>query len=142
MTTPALKGAIPIAIFNEARKQPFYCAAVGEEFFNMFAAFVGVHCQASVMQQVLETMTESFSVDAATCNCLVKQFMVGVEPLTADFPAALGLALECLKVAMEKTNDKALLAKKTTAWIEPILSLEDLDSDIQTVLRHTLKKLQ
>lgn len=141
MTTPALMGAIPIAIFNEARKQPFYCAAVAEEFFNMFATFTGVHCQARVVQHVVDTMTESFPTDPATCNCLVRQPMVNVEPLSVEFPPALGSALEALNILMETTSDKASLSKKTTLWIEPILALEGLDSGIKTVLRQTIRKL-
>ncbi|KAI9745982.1 MAG: U3 snoRNP protein [Claussenomyces sp. TS43310] len=142
MTTPALNGAIPLAIFEDARNQPFYNAGVGEDFFNMFAIFTQVACQGKLLDHVLSSMVESYPSEAATCGCTIRQPLIGIDPKTADFPVALGSALERLKLSMENVNDKAQLSKKTAAWIEPILAIENIDPDIRQVLKVTKQKLE
>ncbi|KAJ5033628.1 uncharacterized protein L3040_008740 [Drepanopeziza brunnea f. sp. 'multigermtubi'] len=141
INTPALQGAIPLAIFDEAKKQQFFNAAVAADFFDMFANFTQVRCLPKILQHVLDTLTESYPKDPFTCNYYNKQPLIGIDPNSAAFPMALGSFLDRLKESMEKTNDKTELVKKTRAWIEPILALEELDPDIKTVLEHTMRKL-
>jgi U3 small nucleolar RNA-associated protein 6 len=142
MTTPALNGAIPLAIFDAARKQPFFCPAAAEDFFDMFAAFTQVRCLPKILQHVLDSMTELYPTDACTCNCYIRQPFAGIESTSAEFPAALGSALERLKESMVRVKDKAELSKKTKSWIEPIVVMKEIDPGIQTVLKHTLRKLE
>lgn len=141
MTTPALNGAIPLAIFDAATKQQFFCASAAEDFFDMFAQFTQVRCLPRILQHVLDTLIETYAVDPCTGNCFIKQPLVGIEPTTADFPAALIEALDRLKEWLGKTKSKPDLVKKTKAWMEPILEVEDLDPGIETVLRHTIRRL-
>ena len=142
MNTPALQGAIPLAIFDAARKQPFFCAAAAEDFFDMFIGFNQVRCLAKILQEVLDRMFESYPMDPCTYNCYIRQPFSGIDPLSEEFPMALSTALDRLKESIEKTKDKAELSEKTKAWIKPILTLEELDPDISTVLKQTLRKLE
>jgi U3 small nucleolar RNA-associated protein 6 len=141
MTTPLLNEKIPLAIFDVARKQPFFCASAAEDFFDMFASFTQVRCMPVILQHVLDSMTEAYSADPCIFNCYVRQPLVGIEPTSPDFPVALGSSLDRLKEALDGTKDRGALAKKTRAWIDPILELKDLDPGIQTVLKYTLRKL-
>lgn len=127
MTTPALNGAIPLAIFDDAKKQPFYNAAVAEEFFNMFASFSQVSCLPKVLQHVLDSMTDTYPIDPSTCSCFVRQPIVGIDPLTAEFPMAFASSLDRLKEAKEMTSDRSQLSRKVAAWLEPVLQVEGLD---------------
>jgi U3 small nucleolar RNA-associated protein 6 len=142
INTPALNGAIPLAIFADAQKQPFYNVNVAESFFNMFITFTQVHCLQKIVETVVQSILEKFPQEAAAWNVYVRQPLVGVDPLSADFPGALGIALDRLKEAKEKAKDKALLARKTREWVEPIVALETLDEGVRTVLNFTLKKLE
>ncbi len=141
MTTPALNGAIPLAIFDAARRQPFFCPSAAEDFFDMFATFTQVRCLPKILQHVLDSMMESYATDPFALNCFIRQPFVGLESSSPEFPVALGSSLDRLKESMEKTEDKAELSKKTRIWMEPILALEDLDPGIRTVLVHTMRKL-
>ena len=142
MTTPALNGAIPLAIFDAARKQPFFCASAAADFFDMFAAFTQVRCLPKVLQHVLDTMAESYPTDPCTCDCYIRQSFIGIEPTSVDFPMALASALDRLKESLGKTKNRAEISKKVKAWIGPILTLEGLDPGIETVLKYTLRKLE
>ncbi|KAF7876399.1 hypothetical protein EAF04_001491 [Stromatinia cepivora] len=141
-TTPALNGAIPLAIFDVAKKQPFFSSVAAEGFFDMFAAFTQVKCLPKILQHVLDSMLESYPKDPATCNCYIRQPLVGIDHTSPEFAVGIRSALNRLKESMENTNDKNQLSLKTKAWIEAILALPELDSGIQTVLQHTLRKLE
>lgn len=140
-SNPALDGAIPVAIFDIARKQPFFGAAAAEQFFTVFAEFPNVSSQPRIVQHVLDTLTELYPNDPCTCNCWVRQPFIGVEVNSAAYPAALREALARLKTHMAATTDKALLAEKTAAWIEPLLASPTLDPSLRTVLEFTLRSL-
>jgi U3 small nucleolar RNA-associated protein 6 len=142
MTSPALNGAIPLAIFDASRKHPFFCPSAAEDFFDMFTLFTQVRCTPAVLQHVLDSMTEAYPTDPCTFSCYIRQPCVGIEHTSAEFPVALGSSLERLKEGLEKTTDKAELSKKIHAWIVSILALDDLDPGIQTVLNHTMRKLE
>lgn len=141
MKTPALTGAIPLAIFDASKKQDFFCPAAAENFFDMFLQFGHLACSARILQHVLESMIEMYPADATTCNCYVRQPLAGCDPMSPSFPMALSTSLARLKEALEGTKDKAELVRKTRAWIEPILAVEDLDPGIHTVLEHTFRRL-
>lgn len=126
--SPALDGAIPMAVFDVARKQTFFGAPAAEAFFNVFAAFPKVSCQPKLVQHVLDTMTAAYPTHPATCSCYVRQALVGVEYNTPEFPRALRDALSRLRSVLEKTEDKTALAAETLAWIKPLLGFEDLDA--------------
>lgn len=142
MTTPALNGAIPLAIFDAARKQPFFCPAAAEDFFDMFAAFTQVRCLPKVLQHVLDSMMETYPRDSCTCSCYIRQPVLGIEPTSPEFPLLIGSSLDRLKETMANVKDKVELSKKMKAWFERILSLEELDPGIQIVIRHTIRRLE
>ena len=141
MTTPALNGAIPLAIFDDARKQSFFSASVAEDFFNMFAAFDQVLCLPKILQHVIDSMMETYPTDSSTHSCFVRQPIIGINPRSSKFPMALASSLDRLKSSKEKASDKGKLSGKVASWMEPILSLDNLDPGIRTVLNHTLRKL-
>ncbi|EON98463.1 putative u3 small nucleolar rna-associated protein 6 protein [Phaeoacremonium minimum UCRPA7] len=140
--SPALDGAIPRAIFEVSKKQPFFGPEAAEAFFNLFSLFTDVGAQAKLIQFVLDSMAEMYPNHAATCSCLVRHPLVGVDVSTAAFPKALRESLARIKVQTEATEDRELFTAKTVGWIDPILAKEDLDSALRTVLEHTKRKLE
>ncbi|KAK3317258.1 U3 small nucleolar RNA-associated protein 6-domain-containing protein [Cercophora scortea] len=140
--SPALSGAIPMAIFDISQKQRFFNTAAAETFFDMFASFSKVSSQVKIIQHVLSAMEAQFPNHAATCSCQIRQPLIGVEVHTAAFPKALREALARLRLALETTSDKKGLASKMVTWIESVLVVEDLDAAIRMVLEATKKSLE
>ncbi|KAK8038240.1 U3 small nucleolar RNA-associated protein 6 [Apiospora phragmitis] len=138
---PALDGAIPMAIFDVAKKQPFFNAAAGEQFFDVFGEFPAVSSQPKIAQHVLDTMSELYPHSPAACNCFIRQPVLGVSIDSAAYPQALREALSRLKSSLTSTSDKIQLARKTLAWMEPVLASESLDSGLRTVLEYTVQTL-
>ncbi|KAI4861334.1 U3 small nucleolar RNA-associated protein 6-domain-containing protein [Hypoxylon rubiginosum] len=138
---PALDGAIPLAIFDIATKQPFFSPSTAEQFFDLFASFGAVSAQAQIVRHVLESMTRQYPNDPATCFCHIRQPLIDVGANTPSYPKALREALTHLKSSLSTTNDRSRLAEKVRSWIEPILASEDLDPGIRIVLEHTVQSL-
>ncbi|KAM0281138.1 hypothetical protein ACHAQH_003717 [Verticillium albo-atrum] len=138
---PAMDGAIPMAIFGIARKQPFYKDTVAEAFFDLFTGFTKVSAQPALIQHVLAAMREDYQTAASTWSCYIRFPLVGASPYTADFPRGLREALSRLKLGLEATSNPALLKSKTVEWIEPIIALDKLDEGIKAVLEHTKAKV-
>lgn len=140
--SPALSGAIPMAIFDIAKKQPFFGPAAAEAFFDAFAGFSNVSSQARIVQHVLDAMEALFPNHPCTCSCQIRQPLIGVDVRTAAFPKALRESLARLKGALERTDDRKALAGKVVQWIESVLAAENLDPAIRTVLEHTKRSLE
>ncbi|KAL2258969.1 hypothetical protein VTK26DRAFT_7509 [Humicola hyalothermophila] len=140
--SPALSGAIPMAIFDIAKKQPFFGPAAAEMFFDAFAVFGNVSSQGRIVQHVLDAMEELFPDHPCTCSCQVRQPLLGIDVHTAAFPKALRESLARLKGVLEKTTDRKALAVKVVSWVDGILVNEGLDAAIRTVLEHTKRSLE
>ncbi|OAA65361.1 U3 small nucleolar RNA-associated protein 6 [Niveomyces insectorum RCEF 264] len=140
--SPALDGAIPLAIFDVAQAQPFFGPAAAEAFFDMFAVFTKVSAQARINDHVMATMDRLYPQDPATWNCHVKRPLLGLNPDAPTFPRALRVSLEKLREGLENVHDRAKFAAKCTAWIDVLLAKEDLDDGLRVVLNDTRKKLE
>ena len=138
---PAMDGAIPMAIFDIARKQPFFNADVAEQFFNVFATFNGLSVQQRISKHVLDTMDEEYAGHPATGNCHIRQPITAADPRTAEFARGLRESLGMLQTYMTSTTDPSRLQEKTAAWIGEYLAIDGLDEGIRMVLEHTLKQI-
>ncbi|KAI0397982.1 U3 small nucleolar RNA-associated protein 6-domain-containing protein [Xylariaceae sp. FL0594] len=138
---PALDGAIPLAIFDISKKQPFFCPAAAEQFFDLFAVFSQVSVQRRILQHVLDTMNELYPNDAATLFCYIRQPLVGLDPNSPEYPKALRDTLGRIKSSLVTTTNKKLLSTKLRSWLESLLASDDMDAGIRTVIQHTVKTL-
>jgi U3 small nucleolar RNA-associated protein 6 len=140
-SNPALDGAIPLAIYDIAKKQPFFNAAVAEQFFDVFALFTQISVQAGIIQHVLYSMNELYPNDASTFYCYIRQPLIGIDANTPAYPKALRETLGRIKSSLPSTTKQNILSTKIRAWLETLLSSQDLDSSIRTVLEHTIQTL-
>lgn len=136
-SNPAMDGAIPIAVFDISRKQPFFKPDSAEAFFDMFAAFRGLSVQPRIAQHVLSALDADFAGTAAACSCHVREPVAGLSPRTAEFPRGLREVLARLGTQLEATSQREELVRKMGVWIDGYLALEDLDEAIKAVLEHT-----
>lgn len=144
--TPALEGAIPKAIFDEAAKQVFFNADAAESFFDVFALFGASvpTAQPMLIAHTLEVLEEKYNQDAATWNCRVKKCVLGLNPDAQTFPRALREALSTLREGLDKATNKAKFAAKSAAWIDVLLSRDEdeLDAGLRAVLEDTRRKVE
>ena len=136
-SNPALDGAIPIAIFDISRKQPFFSAAVAEAFFDVVAAFTAsTTAGPRILQHVLDALREAYPASAEAAFCYVRQPVAGASPFTPEFPRGLREVYARLQPSVEACGDGEGLRGKLGAWVDGIVKLEGLDEGIVTVLEH------
>ncbi|KAI0973602.1 U3 small nucleolar RNA-associated protein 6-domain-containing protein [Xylaria arbuscula] len=138
---PALDGAIPLAIFDVAKKQVFFNATIAEQFFDVFVPFTKISVQARVIQHILDSMTELYPNDSSTLFCYIRQSLIGIDANTPEYPKALREALSRIKSSLATAANAKALSSKLKPWLENLLSLQDLDSGIRTVLEYTITTL-
>ena len=137
-STPALMGAIPLAIFDAAIVHFPNDDALGETFFDMFTQFDHVPCLTKIMQHVLDSLLAKWPTSPSALCCFVKQPVVGIEATDVAFPSALGISLKRLKSSMQLSKPIWKLADRTIHWLLPLIMPEEQDPGVHMVLRASL----
>ena len=137
-STPALTGAIPLAIFDAAMKQFPNDDTWGECFFAMFAEFDEVPCLSTIIQHVVDTLLTQSPTGPAALSCYIRQPVVGIRTTAVAFPGVLGVSLKRLKSSKLLSEPGWKLAEKIIVWLQPLTQQEEQDPGIHKVLTSTL----
>ena len=145
--TPALSGAIPMAIFDKAMTIFDGDTSLGEQFFDVIMTFQEVPCANKISQHIVNHLVATAPTDHSTLICHVRQPLVGMQILSPDFPGALGIALRRLNSGIatvagpqQSLQSRLALSQKAMEWILQFL-VEGLDPDVFQVILMTLRKL-
>ncbi|KAL4928465.1 snoRNA-binding rRNA-processing protein UTP6 [Aspergillus undulatus] len=137
-STPALSGAIPVAIFDSAIKAFDHDDRFAHEFFDMAFEFEDVPCLQKILSHVLELMQETNPASPHTLICYIKFPTAGIKATSAEFPRALGAALSRLQEHRQKPG----VAKEVVRWLRTVEKTKDLDPSIQKVIAATIHKAE
>lgn len=143
-STPALSGAIPIAIFDAAMKQFEFDSALAQDFFDLAAKFDTIPQRKHILQHIVSALRTSKPASAAALLCEVKLTLVGTEASSLEFPRAFGLALRSIRSILQDSNSissRVELATDATSWLLSFLSEESLDPALRTLASATIKQL-
>ncbi|KAK3072405.1 hypothetical protein LTS18_014642, partial [Coniosporium uncinatum] len=139
--TPALSGAIPIAVFDTAMDKFGNDPNLGAQFFEMFAEFDQPPSVRKILQHVLDRLESKSSKSVATLTCSFKFPLMGVEPRSADFPVQLGQSLERIKSALQQVpQSRASVAEAAILWLLPFTRQEDMDQAVRKVIIASLRQ--
>lgn len=141
-STPAMSGAIPIAIFDAAMAQFQRDPNVGKGFFDVCSEFEKVPCLRKILNHITETLRTTKPYGWATWSCCVKAPVAGLDPSSVDFPAGLGVSLENLREALEQGQQKAQFAEDIRGWLEVLLEAEDMDSALRAIMTAKCRSLE
>lgn len=149
--SPALEGAISMAIFDEAMKQFKNDEKLGLQFFDMVARFDELPCTAKILDHILGVLQQAAPESPEMFIRHIRQPAIGLVPTAAGFPTKLGLCLERMRKALKSlvpistapgtARSRATLDGYIIVWLLQYLEVDDLDSDIQRVIVTTLKKV-
>ena len=142
-SAPAFTGALPKAIFDAAMKQFSDDAEFADEIFDLCASFVNVPSTASILQHIINHLQTTATESAESVICRAKMELFGIQALSAEFPAALGVSLALIRAAQERMSNKVSLrlVEKAAVMVLPYLKLkEELDKDVLAVLEATLRR--
>ncbi|GFF52825.1 U3 small nucleolar RNA-associated protein 6 [Aspergillus udagawae] len=133
-STPALSGAIPLAVFDTAMKNFNNDDRFGHEFYDMVSEFEDLPCLRKILGHVVEVMSQHRPNSYRTHICNIKFPITGIRPTSPEFPRALRESLARLKEHRQDPN----VAKEVVSWLQPFQKTEDLDPALQKVIAATI----
>jgi len=139
--TPALSGAIPIAIFEAAMDKFHDEPSLGALFFDAFIKFDQVPCVRKVLQHVLDRLESTSATSVATMTCGFKLPVVAVAPRSAEFPARLGQSLQRIKLALQQSpQSRSSIAEEAVLWLLQFAREDDMDQGVRKVVFVSLRQ--
>lgn len=142
-SAPALTGAIPIAIFDAAMKQFGNSQEVAEDVFEVVVAFDQVPSSRKILNHVLDQIRSAHSPHGSEFLCCEARLAVfGLDPLSVEFPEALGVCLvklgESIKNSPEKK--KARRGERAALVLLAFCKLSDLQEDVTMIINSKLRQ--
>ncbi|TID14428.1 RNA-processing protein HAT helix [Venturia nashicola] len=138
--TPAITGAIPIAIITAAFKKFNDDPRLGEQFFDMVAEFQQTSAFNTMLNHIITSMLRSKPDAIETIACHLRSALIGIDPDEPTFPAAIGDTLRCARSSMARLPLlKVQIAERTIPVLLPYALDPKLDTDIQRVLSSSLR---
>jgi U3 small nucleolar RNA-associated protein 6 len=138
--TPALTGAIPIAIFDAAMVEFDNDASLGEEIFDMLAEFERGPTFDRILQHVVNSLEENQPDDPATITTQFLLPITGVSPTSPDFPEALSTTLLTIRQSLQRLPLlKKEIASSALTRLLPLAATKDLDTDIAAALSASVR---
>lgn len=141
--SPALSGAIPMAIFDAAMKA-FSSGAATNLAADMFDTAVNydMPSRQAILDHISTKTLDRAPSSAAAQNMTIRLPIVATSVNTADFARSLARAIsEMHKRLAEENQDSARLHLLSARWIVSYLRVDDLDSGIAQALRATLDRV-
>ena len=137
--TPALSGAIPLAIFDSAMKSFSNDDLLGRDFYDMVSEFDDVPCLRRILDHVVGTLQAHHSTSPRAQICYIKTPTAGIRNTSPEFPRALGGSLGRLKELQPLSPN---LAQEVVNWLRPIADTEDLDPSLKKVILATVRNAE
>ncbi|KAL6253286.1 U3 snoRNP protein [Rhinocladiella similis] len=139
-STSAMKGAIPLAIFDAAMAQ-FKDPSFGLDFFDMVVDYENLPACRGVATHIETKLMTDFPQDWHSQACHIRLPLVSLLPDTPEFPAAVRQALARLREARAKTPCPGLV-RWVKGWLQSLAATPDLDEGIKTVAESVLRSLE
>ncbi|KAB8071907.1 U3 small nucleolar RNA-associated protein 6-domain-containing protein [Aspergillus leporis] len=137
-STPALSGAIPLAIFDTAMKNFGQDAKFGQDFFNMAFEFYDLPCLRKILEHIVNVLQQSRPTSHHTHICYIKLPTAGIQATSPNFPRALIASFGRLKEHRENHN----VAQEVITWLQPYESAEALDPSLRKAIGATIRNAE
>lgn len=147
-TSPALSGAIPMALFDAAMKQFKEDNELCQHFFDVVAKFHEIPCQESILSHIMDTLRAIAPQNPGTLIRWIQQPVIGIDAASPEFPALFGRCLDRIattvtpiSTAPETARALSILGQQVIAWMLTYQK-EDLDADVSKVMGITIRKVE
>ena len=135
-SSPALSGAVPLAIYDSAMKKFDNDDRLSRDFYDMVLEFDDIPCLRKVLGHIVDVMLSARPASSNTLICYIRFPTAGISLTSSEFPRALAASLARLK---EHQSDRGV-AKETINWLQPLAATDSLDPAVQKVIRATIHK--
>ena len=149
VSSPALAGAIPIAIFDAATKEFPEDPTLGTALFDVVTQFSELSCSKRILEHMVQYFMATTPTEAATLTCYIRQPLVGLVAASTLLPRALIDVVDRFELAMQKVDSlqgspegvgtREVVSQQTIKCLGTYFEFPELDSDIRAVLTAMIK---
>jgi U3 small nucleolar RNA-associated protein 6 len=140
--TPALSGAIPIAIFDAAMVQFSNDELVAQEFFGTVQTLCSLPCMRSILAHIVDHMLRRRPSSWRTIACNVKFACAGVDIQSPEFPNAFRISLKRLQGIPPEMRNSEALGEDIRAWLQTYLVNDSLDGALRQIMLSMLRQFR
>jgi U3 small nucleolar RNA-associated protein 6 len=138
-STPAMSGAIPMAIFDAAMAQ-FDDLDFALDFFNMVVEYDQLATCRRIASHITDNLLTTHPMSWQSSACYIRTPLVSLAVTDPEYPQAFRQFLTRLREAQKK-NDKNRLDTWVQTWLNKLVQEEYLDLGIKTVGESVLRSL-
>ncbi|KAE8148181.1 U3 small nucleolar RNA-associated protein 6-domain-containing protein [Aspergillus avenaceus] len=135
--SPAMTGAIPLAIFDTAMKHFQQDAQFGREFFDMVFEFHDLPCMPKILEHTVHAMQQFSPVSHHTHICYIKLPTAGLQATSPGFPRALIVSFARLK----EHRENPAVAREAINWLQPLENAA-IDPSLQKAIAATVRNAE
>lgn len=140
-STPAMTGAIPMAIFDAAMSQFADEPSLGLDFYTLVAEFEQLPCLRRILEHIDDRM-QAHSPQAWQAHvCHVRLALDGLSLTSPEFPAAVGTLVACLKESCNNAKEVQLMASSLQPWLGALTEQEGMDPALLRILQSQKRTL-
>ena len=138
-STPAMSGAIPMAIFDAAMAQ-FDDLDFALDFFNMVVDYDQLAACRRIASHITDKLLTTHPVSWQSFACHIRTPLLSLAVTDPEYPQAFRQSLARLREAQKKT-EKNKIDTWVRAWLNKLVQEEDLDVGIKAVGESVLRSL-
>jgi U3 small nucleolar RNA-associated protein 6 len=139
--TPALTGAIPIAIFDSAMKEFDNDAQLGEQFFDMVAEFERGSTFDRILRHIVTRLEQVKPDNVHTITCQFMLSLTGVAITSEAVPDALTESLATIRAATKRLPlQRKEISQAAISRLTPLAVNKEMDDDVSTALVASIRQ--
>lgn len=138
-STPAMSGAIPIAIFDAAMAH-FNDPKFGLDFFSLLVDYDEIPACRKIADHVENSLMRDHPQNWCSLACHIQLPLVSIPASSPKFPVEFRVVLTRVKEARMRPNPQ--LVNWVKAWLEKLMAVEDLDPAIKTVGESVMRSME
>lgn len=135
-STPALSGAIPMAIFDASMKQFQNEPSFAKLFFMMVVEFENLSCLQNIINHIVDVQLATSPENHQSQICFIRAAVAGCRVDSPEFPRKFRESFTRFK----GYPLSGALATEMIKWMEPLEKTKGLDPSLQTVLTGLLQR--
>ena len=139
-STPAMTGAIPMAIFDAAMSQFRDDSDLGLNFYDLVADFDQIPCLRRILEHIEQHMQTHVPQTWQASVCHIRLSVDGIALSSPQYPAAVGMLVTRLKEGLTNVRAAQSVGTALQPWLDRLLR-EDMDPALLRILQAQLRTL-
>lgn len=140
-STPAMTGAIPMAIFDAAMSHFKHDSSVGLDFYSLVTEFEQLPCLRRILEHIDNSMQAHMQHTWQAHVCHTRLALDVVSVSSPEFPAAVGELVARVKECCTNTKEAPSIASSLHPWLATLLERSDPDPAIVRILQSQKRTL-